>query len=61
MGQDAARLVGLDRDCGVLAIDDLDALLALEPDCVVYAPLHPDVAELSRLLHAGVNVSAARS
>jgi hypothetical protein len=56
VGQDAATLCRLDEPCGVLATDDVDALLALEPDCIVYTPLHPDVEELSRLLRAGVNV-----
>ncbi len=56
VGHDAATLCRLDEPCGVLATDDVGALLALEPDCIVYTPLHPDVDELSRLLLAGVNV-----
>jgi len=56
VGQDAATLCRLDEPCGVLATNDIDALLALEPDCIVYTPLHPDVDELARLLRAGVNV-----
>ena len=30
-GQDAGRLAGLDRDLGVIATNDRDALLALKP------------------------------
>lgn len=56
VGQDAASLCRLDEPCGVLATDDVEALLALDPDCVVYTPLHPDVDQLARLLRAGVNV-----
>ncbi|MBX3312750.1 MAG: dihydrodipicolinate reductase [Actinobacteria bacterium] len=55
-GRDVADLCGLDAATGITATGDVDALLALEPDCVVYAPLHPDVGELVRLLGAGVNV-----
>jgi 2,4-diaminopentanoate dehydrogenase len=55
VGRDVGELVGLDP-VGVAASDDVDALLALDPDCVVYTPLHPDLGELSRILGAGVNV-----
>ena len=40
----------------MLATDDLDGIIALRPDCVHYAPLHPDVDDLCRLLSAGINV-----
>lgn len=56
VGQDAATLCRLDEPCGVLATNDVEALLAVAPDCIVYTPLHPDVDELERLLRAGVNV-----
>ncbi len=59
VGCDVADLVGLDEPTGVLATDDVDALLALRPDCIVYTPLHPDVAELTRILGAGVNVATS--
>jgi hypothetical protein len=55
VGRDAGELCGLDP-IGIAATDDVDGLVALEPDCVVYNPLYPDVAELVRLLDAGVNV-----
>jgi hypothetical protein len=56
VGYDVSELVGLEAQIGVQATDDLDELLALGPDCIVYTPLFPDVDELSTLLRAGVNV-----
>jgi hypothetical protein len=41
---------------GVRATHDVDALLALRPDCVVYNPMWPSIDELVRILEAGVNV-----
>ena len=38
------------------ATNDVDALLGLKPDCVVYNPMWPDVDELVRILESGVNV-----
>ena len=55
VGVDVGELAGT-GPLGVVATDDVDALLALRPDCVVYNPLWPDVADLERILAAGVNV-----
>jgi hypothetical protein len=60
-GRDAGELAGLGRDLGVRATDDLDAIIALAPDCVVHMPLHPDVEQLARLLRAGINVLTTAS
>ena len=38
VGRDVGELCGIDP-VGVAATDDVDALLALEPDCVVYNPM----------------------
>jgi hypothetical protein len=57
VGVDVGELVGFDP-IGLAATDDVDALLALEPDCVVYNPVWPDVDELVRILDAGVDVVA---
>jgi hypothetical protein len=57
VGHDVGELCGIDH-LGVAATDDVEALLALEPDCVVYNPMWLDVAELERILAAGVNVVA---
>ena len=61
VGRDAAELCGLDQPTGILATDDIDALVALEADCVVYtsqAEMRPQQAieEISRFLRAGTNV-----
>src|SRR6478736_8965491 len=50
-----ARNPGLEP-VGVAATDDVDALLALRPDCVVYNPMWQSADELVRILEAGVNV-----
>ena len=55
VGRDVGELCGIDP-VGVVASDDVDALLALRPDCVVYNPMWQDVDELVRILEAGVNV-----
>lgn len=59
-GRDAGELVGIDP-IGVSATSDVEALLALKPDCVVYNPMWIDVDELVRILSAGVNVVTTAS
>ncbi len=59
-GRDVGDLVGIES-LGVAATNDVDALLALKPDCVVYNPMWIDVDELARILSAGVNVVASAS
>ena len=65
VGQDAGTLAGI-GEIGVAATDDVDALLALGPDCVIYAASGPDldaatVPDYLRLLAAGVNVVTVSS
>jgi 4-hydroxy-tetrahydrodipicolinate reductase len=55
VGRDVGELCGM-APLGVNATDDVDALLALRPDCVVYNPMWHDTDELVRILSAGVNV-----
>src|SRR5215831_11701917 len=55
VGRDVGELCGMDP-LGVVATDDVDALLALRPDCVVYNPMWQDTDELVRILQAGVNI-----
>lgn len=57
VGKDLGELCGLNEPIGVAATDDIDAIIALKPDCVLYMPLHPDVDHLERLLRGGVNVA----
>jgi 2,4-diaminopentanoate dehydrogenase len=61
VGRDAAELCGLGEPTRVVATDDIDALVALGADCVVYtsqAETRPDaaIAEIARFLTAGTNV-----
>jgi 4-hydroxy-tetrahydrodipicolinate reductase len=60
-GKDAGELAGLDISTGVAATNDLDAVLALKPECAVYTALAdnrlPDALEdYRRILAAGINV-----
>jgi hypothetical protein len=55
VGRDVGELCGI-APLGVAATDDVGALLALRPDCVVYNPMWPSIDELVRILEAGVNV-----
>ena len=55
VGRDVGELCGIES-LGVVATDDVDALLALNPDCVVYNQMFADVDELVRILSAGINV-----
>lgn len=59
-GLDAGDLCGLPKT-GVLATNDVHAILALKPDCVCYtaqeaAGIEPVIADLCLLLGAGINV-----
>jgi hypothetical protein len=60
VGRDVGELSGIEP-LGVAATNDVDALLALKPDCVVYNAMWPNVDELVRILSAGVNVVATAS
>ncbi len=55
VGRDVGELCGIDP-IGVAATDDVEALIALRPDCVLYSPMWQDVDELVRILEAGVDV-----
>ena len=55
VGVDVGTLVGIDP-VGVTATNDVEALLALRPDCVVYNPQWPSTDELVRILESGSNV-----
>ncbi len=61
IGRDAAELCGVDVPTGVVATDDLDALVALGADCVVYTSQaetrpHEALAEVTAFLRNGTNV-----
>ncbi|ADP79403.1 NAD(P)H-dependent amine dehydrogenase family protein [Pseudofrankia inefficax] len=54
-GRDVGELCGI-APTGVLATADVDALLGLKPDCVVYNPMWPDIDEIVRILESGANI-----
>ena len=61
VGKDAGELAGLDVTTGVAASDDLDAIIAAKPECIVYCAMGdtrlPDaMADVRKILAAGVNV-----
>lgn len=61
IGKDAAEIAGLPDPTGVIATNDVEALLALRPDVVVYTANgelrpHDAVADMARVLRAGIDV-----
>lgn len=65
VGKDAGELVN-SAPLGLTATNDADALIALKPDCVVYAASGPErdggaVPDYLRLLSAGINVVSTTS
>ncbi|MBW2497933.1 MAG: dihydrodipicolinate reductase [Deltaproteobacteria bacterium] len=55
VGRDVGELCGL-PPMGVRATNDVDALLALRPDCVLYTPQFADVDLMVRILESGSDV-----
>jgi hypothetical protein len=65
VGHDAGELAGI-APLGIAATSDIDALIGLQPDCVVYAASGPErgagaVPHYERLLEAGINVVTTTS
>lgn len=58
-GRDAGPLCGL-ADTGIAATNDVEQILALGADCVVYMPAACDFDEVVRLLASGANVVTTR-
>lgn len=59
VGRDAGELAGL-APTGVLATDDVDAIVALEADCVLYMQQWCDLDVVCRLLASGKNIVTTR-
>jgi hypothetical protein len=55
VGRDAGELCGLEKT-GVIATNDVDALVALGADCVNYNGLMPDFDAMQKFLEAGINI-----
>jgi 2,4-diaminopentanoate dehydrogenase len=58
-GKDAGDLCGLPAT-GVIATSDIDEILALRADCVLYMPAACDMDEVCRLLASGANIVTTR-
>ncbi|OBB64452.1 dihydrodipicolinate reductase [Mycobacterium sp. 852014-50255_SCH5639931] len=61
VGRDAADLCGISQVTGVIATDDIDALVDLRADCVVFTPQAETrpmevIDQMSQFLSAGTNV-----
>jgi 2,4-diaminopentanoate dehydrogenase len=61
VGKDAGELAGLDVTTGLTAVNDLDAIIASRPDCVVYCAmgdtrLRDAMSDVRKLLQAGIDV-----
>jgi 4-hydroxy-tetrahydrodipicolinate reductase len=59
VGRDAGELCGL-GPTGVVATNEIDDIIGLRPDCVLYMPQECDFDELARLLESGANVVTTR-
>lgn len=57
VGRDAGEIAGTDPT-GVIATDDVDAMIALDADCVFYTPMYAEVDVICRILKSGKNVIA---
>lgn len=59
IGKDAAELCGWPEPTGILATNDIDALLSTGADVCSYNPLWQNLDEICTLLEAGINVCAS--
>jgi len=58
-GRDAGELVGL-PPVGVAATNDIEKIIALKPDCVLYMPQSTDFDEVCQILASGANIVSTR-
>jgi hypothetical protein len=58
-GKDAGDLCGLPAT-GVIATNDIDEILALKADCVLYMPSQATMGEVCALLASGANIVTTR-
>jgi 2,4-diaminopentanoate dehydrogenase len=58
-GTDAGELAGL-GPTGIVATTDIDEILGLGADCVLYMPRATDLDEVCRLLASGLNIVTTR-
>lgn len=60
VGRDVGDIAGIDP-IGVIASNDIEAMLALEADCVLYNPPHERYDEIIQILASGKNVISIMS
>jgi 4-hydroxy-tetrahydrodipicolinate reductase len=60
VGKDAGELCGA-PPTGVFATRDIEAILALKPDCILYMPESTDADDVCRLLASGANIVSTRA
>ena len=54
-GKDVGEIIGIEP-LGVTATNNVDEILALDADAVIYAPLLADIDQMASLLRSGKNV-----
>jgi hypothetical protein len=59
VGRDAGELAGVGR-IGVAATNNIEHIIALKPDCVLYMPDRCNYDEICRLLESGANIVTTR-
>ena len=59
VGRDAGDIAGI-GPVGVSATNDIEDIVALRPDCVVYMPIQCNFDEVCRLLESGANIVTTR-
>ncbi len=59
VGRDAGELCGIDP-VGVAATQDIEEIIALRPDCVLYMPHECNYDAVCRLLESGTNIVTTR-
>ena len=55
VGMDAGTIAGVEP-VGIKATNDIDDIIRLKPDCIVYMPQWPDIQHIESLLEAGINI-----
>ena len=60
VGKDAGELAGLDHETGIKATKSVDAIVAIDADCVLYMPAYTSFRDVARLLESGKNVVTPR-
>lgn len=59
VGRDAGELAGL-SPIGIKATNDIEQIISIKPDCVLYMPHICNFDEICRILEAGINIVTTR-